>query len=120
MEIGWLNVWLFPAELNGIHIWSRVQAIASFVNWLSVFAVAQITPKAIDNIGWKTVVIFAILNFTWVRIVYCFYPNIKGLEMEDIDCLFDSGEFTGGIFTTRGHPIRLEKGKQTSRQKFCC
>ncbi|KAG7699352.1 hypothetical protein KL950_000791 [Ogataea haglerorum] len=119
MGVGWLNVWFFPAELNGTRLRSRVQAIASFINWLSVFAVVQITPKAINNIGWRTFIIFAILNFTWIPIVFCFYPETKGLELEDIDHLFDRGGFTGGVFTTRGHPIRPgERRKDIESKAF--
>jgi hypothetical protein len=48
----------------------------------------QITPPAIQNIGWKTYIIFAILNAVWVPIIYTFYPETKGLELEDVDRIF--------------------------------
>lgn len=51
----------------------------------------QITPPAINNIGWRTYIIFAVLNALWVPIIYFFFPETKGLELEDVDCLF-SGE----------------------------
>ncbi|KAG5985773.1 hypothetical protein E4U43_005897 [Claviceps pusilla] len=50
--------------------------------------VVQVTPIAIDNIGWKTYVIFAALNATWVPIIYFVFPETKGLELEDVDSLF--------------------------------
>jgi hypothetical protein len=50
--------------------------------------IVQITPIAIDNIGWKTYIIFAVLNATWVPIIYLFFPETKGLELEDVDRLF--------------------------------
>jgi hypothetical protein len=51
----------------------------------------QITPPAINNIGWRTYIIFAVLNALWVPIIYFFFPETKGLELEDVDQLF-SGE----------------------------
>ena len=48
----------------------------------------QITPPAISNIGWKTYIIFAVLNACWVPIIYFFFPETKGLELEDVDRLF--------------------------------
>lgn len=50
--------------------------------------IVQITPPAIQNIGWKTYIIFAVLNATWVPIIYFFFPETKGLELEAVDALF--------------------------------
>lgn len=50
--------------------------------------IVQITPIAIENIGWKTYIIFAVLNATWVPIIYLFFPETKGLELEEVDRLF--------------------------------
>lgn len=50
--------------------------------------IVQVTPIAIDSIGWKTYIIFAVLNATWVPIIYLFFPETKGLELEDVDRLF--------------------------------
>lgn len=50
--------------------------------------IVQITPIAIDNIGWKTYVIFAVLNAFWVPIIYLFFPETKGLQLEAVDRLF--------------------------------
>ena len=48
----------------------------------------QITPISIENIGWKTYIIFAVLNALWVPLIYLFFPETKGLELEDVDLLF--------------------------------
>ncbi|GKT71845.1 sugar transporter stl1 [Colletotrichum tofieldiae] len=48
-------------------------------------------------IGWKTYIIFAVLNATWVPIIYFFFPETKGLELEDVDRLFSGEE----VFNTR-------------------
>jgi hypothetical protein len=43
---------------------------------------------AIQNIGWRTYIIFAVFNACWVPTVYFFYPETKGLQLEDVDRLF--------------------------------
>lgn len=58
-----------------------------------------------QNIGWRTFVIFAIQNFLFIPMVYCFYPETKGLELEDIPLLFHKGGITGGVFTSRGKTV---------------
>ena len=50
--------------------------------------IVQITPIAITNIGWKTYIIFAVLNALWVPIIYIFFPETKGLQLEAVDRLF--------------------------------
>lgn len=50
--------------------------------------IVQITPIAITNIGWKTYIIFAALNAFFVPVIYFFFPETKGLELEDMDRLF--------------------------------
>ena len=72
------------------------------MNWMCVFTVVQITPIAIDNIDWRTFVIFAVFCALWVPIVYFFFPETNQLQLEDIDHLFEKGGITGGVFTSKG------------------
>lgn len=37
--------------------------------------------------------------------VFFFFPETKGLELEDVDHLFERGGITGGVFETRGRPV---------------
>jgi hypothetical protein len=55
------------------------------------YMIVQITPPALNNIGYKTYIIFAVLNACWVPIIYLFFPETKGLELEDVDRLFAKG-----------------------------
>ena len=69
---------------------------------MCVFAVVEMTPPAIANIGWRVFVIFAIFNALWVPLVYAFFPETKGLELEDVDHIFEKGGFTGGVWSSPG------------------
>lgn len=69
---------------------------------MCVFAVVEMTPPAIQNIGWRVFIIFAIFNAMWVPIVYFFFPETKGLELEDIDHIFEQGGITGGVWGSPG------------------
>lgn len=56
----------------------------------------------IDNIGWRTFIVFAVLNAAFLPMVYIFYRETKGLEFEDIPLLFARGGSTGGVFSSKG------------------
>lgn len=43
---------------------------------------------AIANIAWKFYIIFAVLNFAWFPVIYCFYPETAGLSLEEVDLMF--------------------------------
>ncbi|GIK05814.1 hypothetical protein Aspvir_009927 [Aspergillus viridinutans] len=78
--VGWLPVpWFYPAEINTTRVRTKMQAIASGWNWMAVFAV---------------------LNAAFIPMVYCFYPETKGLE--DIPLLFAKGGVTGDVLTSKG------------------
>ncbi|KAF3019706.1 hypothetical protein E8E14_007612 [Neopestalotiopsis sp. 37M] len=82
--VGWLPVpWFYPSEINTTRVRARMQSIASGWNWMAVFTVVKITPIAFQNIGWRTFIIFAVLNAVFIPMVYFFYPETKNLELED-------------------------------------
>ena len=69
---------------------------------MCVFAVVEMTPPAIANIGWRVFIIFAVFNALWVPLVYAFFPETKGLELDDVDHIFEKGGITGGVWTSPG------------------
>lgn len=52
--------------------------------------IVQITPPAIANIGWKTYIIFAVLNTLWLPIIAFFFPETKG-KLQRYNLLGDYG-----------------------------
>ena len=82
------TVWVYPSELLPLRLRQRGSAISTASNWIMNFLVVLITPPAIANIGWRTYVIFAVLNAAWLPVIFLFFPETKGLELEDVDRLF--------------------------------
>lgn len=45
----------------------------------------------LNQIGWKTYLVFAILNGAFFPIIYFFYPETAGRSLEEIDLIFAKG-----------------------------
>ncbi|RMD42152.1 hypothetical protein DV735_g3016, partial [Chaetothyriales sp. CBS 134920] len=82
------TVWVYPSEILPLRLRQRGSSVSTASNWICNYLIVQITPPAIQNIGWKTYIIFAILNALWVPIIFFFFPETKGLELEEVDRLF--------------------------------
>lgn len=93
------TVWVYPSEILPLRLRQRGSSVSTAVNWICNYIIVQITPPAISNIGWRTYVIFAILNATWVPIIYFFFPETKGMELEDVDRLFSGDEIPDELRT---------------------
>jgi hypothetical protein len=69
------TVWVYPSEILPLRLRQRGSSISTGTNWIMNFLIVYITPPALENIKWKTYIIFAVLNATWVPIMYFFYPG---------------------------------------------
>ncbi|KAG9751853.1 general substrate transporter, partial [Aureobasidium melanogenum] len=91
------TVWVYPSEILPLRLRQKGSSISTATNWILNFVIVYITPPAIRNIGWRTYIIFAVLNATWVPIMYFCYPETKGLALEDVDRLFTKEGFEEGF-----------------------
>lgn len=94
------TVWVYPSEILPLRLRQRGSSISTASNWIFNYLIVQVTPIAITNIGWKTYIIFAVLNTAFVPIIYIFFPETKGLELEDMDRLF-SGDSSLGLYNEK-------------------
>ncbi|KAI0526266.1 general substrate transporter [Xylaria bambusicola] len=88
----WLPLpWLYPAEINPIMTRAKANAVSTCTNWLFNFFIVLITPVLVTNIGWGTFLFFAILNATFIPVIYFFYPETARRSLEEIDIIFAKG-----------------------------
>ncbi|KAB8296733.1 hypothetical protein EYC80_002153 [Monilinia laxa] len=86
---GWMaTVWVYPPEILPLKIRAKGASLAAAADFLGNFLVVEITPPALENIGYKTYIIFAVFNVMNAVIVWCFYPETAGQTLESMDRLF--------------------------------
>ncbi|KFY11311.1 hypothetical protein V491_07265 [Pseudogymnoascus sp. VKM F-3775] len=80
---------IFPTRIREIGI-----AVGAASQWLFNFALSQITPYAVSNIGWRTFLMFAIFNYA--IIVYSFFilRETAGKSLEEMEEVFFRGDRT--------------------------
>ncbi|KAI5452569.1 hypothetical protein NCC49_000730 [Naganishia albida] len=81
--------WVVCAEVFPLSMRAKGMSISSGVNWLMNFTVATVTPVMIDNITYKTYIVFMcfmIFAMFWSAVIL---PELKGLSLLQIDEIFN-------------------------------
>lgn len=81
--------YIYPAEINSQKMRNIGTSFATTVNWLFVYVVVVATPTAIENIGWKYYMLYAIFNFCFLPIIWWYYVETANLSLEQVDRLFE-------------------------------
>ncbi|KAJ5613822.1 hypothetical protein N7528_007476 [Penicillium herquei] len=81
--------YIYPAEINSQNMRNIGTSFATTVNWLFVYVIVVATPTAIDSIGWKYYMLFAIFNICFLPIIWFYYIETANLSLEQVERLFE-------------------------------
>ncbi|KAM0270645.1 hypothetical protein ACHAQH_009361 [Verticillium albo-atrum] len=88
-NISWGPVpWVYMGEIFPTRIREAGIAIGTSTQWLFNFVFSQVTPHAVENLGWRTFLMFAIFNWALVVFVWFFIRETKGKSLEEMEALF--------------------------------
>lgn len=109
--IGWLGMtWLYPAEIVPLRIRAPANGLSTSANWIFNFMVVMITPVSFSSIGYKTYIIFAVINAFIFPFVYFFYPETAYRSLEEVDTIFRKTKGWFDVVSTAEHePLRYGK-----------
>ncbi|KAJ5917863.1 hypothetical protein N7454_010238 [Penicillium verhagenii] len=89
--IGMLGIpWLYPTEINSLPMRTKGAALATATDWITNFAIVEVTPIGIQNLGWKFWIVWTVTNACFLPIIYFFYPETANRSLEDIDAYYRS------------------------------
>ncbi|RFU35479.1 hypothetical protein B7463_g875, partial [Scytalidium lignicola] len=89
----WLTLpWLISAEITPLRLRHVGGALSPFSQWMWSFVVIEITPVAIDNIGWRLYLLYIICTALSIPFIYFFLLETKGKTLEDINYIFAEGD----------------------------
>ena len=105
-------MWVYPSELLPLKLRLRGGALAVVSQWLFTFLFEEFTPLMITNIGYKSYVVFAIINFASIPVVYIFIPETSQRPLKMVDLLFADRD--------DGRRSILRVVKDSAKKRFCC
>lgn len=112
------NMWICPSEILPLNLHARGGAIGVISQWAFAFLVVEITPVLITNIGYKSYIVFAVLNLAAIPVVYFFFPETNQLPLEAVDFLFSRDGQTRNLLQAVGEST--DKNVQGAVQPGLC
>lgn len=80
--------WVLVSEIFPTRLRAYGVGLAAATQWLFNFVITKVTPSAINSIGWRTFLMFAIFCLAMSIFVWVFVPETKKLTLEEIDVVF--------------------------------
>ena len=79
------TTWIYIGEIFPNRLREAGVAIGTATQWLFNFVFSQVTPHAVENLGWKTFVMFTVFNWALVVFVWFFIKETKGRSLEEME-----------------------------------
>ncbi|CAG8246859.1 unnamed protein product [Penicillium olsonii] len=79
---------LYCTEIAPVRLRVAMSSISTANHWLWNFIIAMITPVALENIGWRYYIVFAVMSACVPLIVLPFFPETMNRNLELIDGVF--------------------------------
>ncbi|KAL3468794.1 general substrate transporter [Aspergillus californicus] len=80
--------WIIPAEIFNTATRAKGISLATMVSFAFNTMIAEVTPIALERIGWRYYLVFICCDFGNALFFYLFLPETKGLPLEVMDDLF--------------------------------
>ena len=84
---------MYASEIMPLRTRNKGVALGAASHWLSNFVVVYVTPQAIQSLGYRLYIIWAVLNAIFVPITWLFYPETARRSLEDMDEIFVKERF---------------------------
>ncbi|THH06815.1 hypothetical protein EW145_g3824 [Phellinidium pouzarii] len=80
--------WLYPPEIMPLTVRAKGVSLSTATNWAFNYVVGEITPVLQEAIQWRLYPMHGAFCVTSFFLVLFFYPETKGVALEDMDAVF--------------------------------
>ncbi|KAL3464517.1 general substrate transporter [Aspergillus heterothallicus] len=82
------TIWVVPSELFPFFLRSAGMGLGVFSKSVAAIVLSQITPTAMQNVGWRYYALFIATNFAAAFVYFFLLPETSGKTLEEIAELF--------------------------------
>lgn len=97
--------WTYPSEIYPNQVRAKAVSLATASNWIWNTALAFAVPPLLASISWRMYMIFGTFNYLAFIHMFLMAPETKGIPLEEMDEIFDSGH---PAWRKHTHVTRLE------------
>ncbi|KAK9452696.1 general substrate transporter [Dipodascopsis uninucleata] len=117
------TAWVYAPEVFPLYLRSKGMALAAAGNWAMNFALAYYVPPAMNNIGWKTFIIFGVFCCAMFVHMFFMFPETARKTLEEIDDLFAPGALPAwrtkpGSTRLEDEALELEAGEKATFEQL--
>ncbi|KAJ5152031.1 hypothetical protein N7492_010326 [Penicillium capsulatum] len=94
---------LYCTEVAPMRLRVAMSAISTANHWLWNFVVVMITPVALDTIGYRYYIVYAVISACIPIVVYLFYPETMNRNLEALNHVFRDAPTTWDIVSMARH-----------------
>lgn len=76
----------------------------------------QVTPIMITNIGWGTYLFFAVVNASFLPVIWFFYPETANRSLEEIDIIFAKGSVENMSYVRAAEEMPFLSDEEVERE----
>ncbi|KAF8627104.1 hypothetical protein AX15_004544 [Amanita polypyramis BW_CC] len=80
--------WLYPPEIMPLSVRAKGVSLSTATNWAFNFVVGETTPYLQEVITWRLYMMHGFFCACSIVVVYFFYPETKGVPLEEMDTVF--------------------------------
>ncbi|KAH6879481.1 sugar transporter [Thelonectria olida] len=82
----------YPAEIWPYQLRARGIALTQLSTYAAIFFNTFVNPIALEAIGWKYYIVFAVILVIVTVTIYFYYPETKGHSLEEMAVIFDKDQ----------------------------
>ncbi|GAP93301.2 putative general substrate transporter [Rosellinia necatrix] len=102
--------WVYGSEIFPTAVRARGLNFSASGSSVGSIVAAQVWPVGIEAIGSNIYFFFMAINFICIPIILLFYPETKGVSLEDMDLLFKGGRLLGSQDEEVDEPAAMNPG----------